>query len=146
MVDLQEKLASATAQITTDQIASNIASFNCHRAEAALHTLQTNLDDKTAAANYWHEQVATVSKERDNLLGVLNDIRSRFAWDLPSFQPAADNFTSVSKRLINDLSRRFLPHGLAPDSRLARLEVELDELRAANIEYARELRELRRRY
>ena len=59
---------------------------------------------------------------------------------------AADNFTSVSKRLINDLSRRFLPHGLAPDSRLARLEVELDELRAAKIEYARELRELRRRY
>lgn len=111
-----------------------------------MHTLQTNLDDKTAAANYWHEQVATVSKERDNLLGALNDIPSRFAWDLPSLQPAADNFTSASKRLINDLSRRFLPHGLAPDSRLARLEVELDELRAANIEYARELRELRRRY
>lgn len=144
VADLQAQLASAKAQSSSDQITVSIASFNCHRAEAALQTLQTNLDDKIAAENYWREQFATVSRERDALLGVLNDVRSRFTLDLPSFQPAADNFASASKRFLDDLSGRFFPHGSAPDSRLVRLEVELDELRSANIEYARDLRDLRR--
>ena len=91
------------------------------------------------------DQCETLSKERDALLGTLNTARSRFAWDLPVFQPAADDFVTTSQRFLDDLSGRFFPPGSTPDSRLVRLEVELDELRSAKFEYAKELRELRRR-
>ena len=53
------------------------------------------------------DQCETLSKERDALLGTLNDVRSRFAWDLPAFQPAADDFVFTSQRFFDDLSGRF---------------------------------------
>jgi regulator of replication initiation timing len=145
VVSLQEQLDSATSQNSTDQIAASIASFNCQRAEATVQSLQLQLDDKTASENLLRGQCETLSKERDALLGTLNEVRSRFAWDLPVFQPASSDFVSASQRFLADLSGRFFPPGSTPDSRLVRLEVELDELRAANIEYAKELRDLRRR-
>jgi hypothetical protein len=145
VVSLQEQLDSATSKNSTDQIAASIASFNCQRAEATVQSLQLHLDDKTASENNLRGQCETLSKERDALLGTLNEVRSRFAWDLPVFQPASDDFVSASQRFLDDLSGRFFPPGSTPDSRLVRLEVELDELRSANIEYAKELRDFRRR-
>jgi hypothetical protein len=136
VVSLQEQLDSATAKNSTDQIAASITSFNCQRAEATAQSLQLRLDDKIASENLLRDQCETLSTERDALLGTLNEVRSRFAWDLPAFQPAADDFVSTSQHFLDDLSVRFFPPGSTPDSRLVWLEVELDELRvrAANIE------------
>jgi len=145
VVSLQAQLESATAKNSSDQIVASIASFNCQRAEATTQFLQSSLDDKIASEHLLRDQCETLSKERDALLGTLNTVRSRFAWDLPVFQPAADDFVTTSQRFLDDLSGRFFPPGSTPDSRLVRLEVELDELRSANFEYAKELRELRRR-
>jgi hypothetical protein len=146
VVSLQEQLDSAKELISTNHITASIASFNCQRAEATARSLQLRLDEKTSSEKLLREQCELFSKERDALLGTLNEVRSRFAWDLPAFEPSADNFVSTSTRLLDDLSGRFFPPGSTPDSRLVRLQVELDELRSANIEYARELRDFRRRF
>ena len=148
VVSSQEQLDSATAENSTDQIAISIASFNCQRAEATVQSLLLSFDDKTVSENLLRDKCETLSKERDALLGTLNEVRSRFAWDLPAFQPqaAADDFVFISQRFLDGLSgQKKFPPGSTPDSRLVRLEGELDELRAANIEYAKELREFRRR-
>jgi regulator of replication initiation timing len=141
VVSSQEQLDSATAENSTDQIAISIASFNCQRAEATVQSLLLSFDDKTVSENLLRDKCETLSKERDALLGTLNEVRSRFAWDLPAFQPqaAADDF------VLTAFPDKTFPPGSTPDSRLVRLEGELDELRAANIEYAKELREFRRR-
>ena len=151
VVSSQEQLDSATAENSTDQIAISIASFNCQRAEATVQSLLLSFDDKTVSENLLRDKCETLSKERDALLGTLNEVRSRFAWDLPAFQ------ANFSLRLLPTTLFSFLsafstafpdkkfPPGSTPDSRLVRLEGELDELRAANIEYAKELREFRRR-
>jgi len=139
VVDLREQLALAAAKCSSDQITANIASFNCQQAEAVANNLQASLHDKIISENHLREQCDVLSTERDTLLGILNEIRARFAWELPAFHSTADLVPS-SQRLIDDLSKRFIVPGSTFASRIVGLEVELDELRTANIEYAREAR------
>ena len=122
VVSQQEQLDSATAENSTDQIADSIASFNCQRAEATVQSLQLCLDDKTVSENLLHNQSETLSKERDDLLGTLNEVLITLRLGPPCLSAYCRrlcfHFSALSRRPLRTI---FSP-GSTPDSRLVRLE------------------------
>jgi hypothetical protein len=112
-----------------------------------LHWLWTeaNFQDKVAVEHRVREECRQTSLERDLLLDTLNAVRLRFVPTCPAFRPQDANHAVNSRILLANLSGRFIAPWAAANAREIQLEIELEELRAANISYAQELRELRQR-
>ena len=106
--------------------------------------LQAKLDALSDASRLAQIEYTKILSERDSLLDALNTVRSRFASTSPSFRASDPNFSTLCRRFFANLSGNFIPPWQAPNSRLIACEVELEELRSANIEYAKDLRELQR--
>jgi hypothetical protein len=81
--------------------------------------------------------------DRVRLFEFLNNIRAKLLPDFPTFEHSSDSFSSSSLRFLSELSARVLPPWAVNNSSAARLEVQLEELTSANIEYAKESRKQR---
>ncbi len=90
-----------------------------------------------------NERISELQADRVRLFAFLNNIQAKLLPDFPTFEHSSDSFSSSSLRFLSELSARALPPWAVNNSSAARLEVQLEELTSANIEYARESREQR---
>lgn len=145
LVQATEEIASLKEQLLTERIATNVATNNSIRSADSLHALQQEFQDKVAVEHRVREECRQISLERDLLLDTLNAVRLRFVPTCPAFRPQDADHAVNSRILLSNLSGRFIAPWAAANAREIQLEIELEELRAANISYAQELRELRQR-
>ncbi len=145
LLQATEEIASLKEQLLIERISTNVATNNSIRSADSLHALQQEFQAKVVVEQQVREECKQISLERDLLLDTLNAVRLRFVPTCPPFRPRDTNYAVNSRILLANLSGRFIVPWAAANAREIQLETELEELRAANISYAQELREHRQR-
>ena len=140
---MQQQLTEVQAANVQAHIELNVAAFQLNRAADPLVVLQSTLQQKENEILSANERISELQADRVHLFEFLNNIRAKLLPDFPTFEHSSDSFSSSSLRFLSELSARVLPPWAVNNSSAARLEVQLEELTSANIEYAKESRKQR---
>jgi chromosome segregation ATPase len=140
---LQQQLSEVQAANVQAHIQLNVAAFQLNRAADPSVVLQPILQQKESEIISANERISELQADCAHLFEFLINIRAKLLPDFPTFEHSSDSFSSSSLRFFSELSARVLPPWAVNNSSAARLEVQLEELTSANIEYAKESRKQR---